>query len=371
MATLKLKRPAPDRDPATKRSPIRGKGPKRPRPTLAQAEAERAQRRAEAASPAHTQTDTPGPKSKAPRHGPDRMPPPPRAEAPGRRHREADAAGARHAPHRPTVTPRAPAVTPTTHAPGSVRLSKQMTELGLASRREADEWIAQGFVRVDGQVVDTLGARVLPGQRIEIDPHAQQQQAQRVTVLLHKPLGIVSGQAEDGHAPALTLITADNRWRGDAAPLRFHPTQLRQLAPAGRLDLDSTGLLVLTQDGRIAKALIGADSTIEKEYLVRVRWVDQPDVTDLKAAFPEERLARLRHGLVLEGRALQPAKVSWQSEQQLRFVLREGMKRQIRRMCEAVGLHVLALKRIRIGRISLGDLPPGQWRYLAPWESFR
>lgn len=245
-----------------------------------------------------------------------------------------------------------------------------MAELGLASRREADEWIEHGFVRVDGVVVDTLGARVLPGQTIEVDPQAQQQQALQVTVLLHKPLGIVSGQAEDGHTPAAALVTPAHRWIGDASKIRFSGAHLRHLAPAGRLDVDSTGLLVLTQDGRIAKALIGEHSKVEKEYLVRVSWPARPDVTDLKTEFPAELIARLRHGIRLDERTLEPAKVSWQSEQQLRFVLREGMKRQIRRMCETVGLQVVGLKRIRLGRIGLGELPPGQWRYLAPWESF-
>ncbi|HSN34511.1 MAG TPA: pseudouridine synthase [Ideonella sp.] len=256
-----------------------------------------------------------------------------------------------------------------------MRLSKRMSELGLASRREADEWIAQGLVRVDGKVVAELGARVRPGQSITIDPAAHREQSQRVTILLHKPLGYVSGQPEDDHLPAVALVTAANRWSGDRTPLRFAPVQLRGLAPAGRLDLDSTGLLVLTQDGRIARALIGERSNVEKEYLVRVDWADPREAaahagTPLMHAFPAERMARLRHGLVLDGVELQPAKVSWQSEFRLRFVLREGRKRQIRRMCEAVGLKVVALERVRIGSVVLGALPLGQWRYLGPFERF-
>lgn len=251
-----------------------------------------------------------------------------------------------------------------------MRLSKLMAERGLSSRREADEWIEQGFVRVDGVVVATLGTRVLPTQLIEIEPKAQLQQAQLVTVLLHKPEGYVSGQAEDGHTPAVALVNAANRWEGDTSKIRFNASHLRHLAPAGRLDIDSTGLLVLTQDGRVAKALVGERSKVEKEYIVRVSWPARPEVTDLKAEFPAEGVERLRHGIVLDDRTLEPAKVSWQSEQQLRIVLREGMKRQIRRMCEVVGLQVVTLKRIRMGRINLGDLPPGQWRYLAEWENF-
>jgi len=245
-----------------------------------------------------------------------------------------------------------------------------MSELGLASRREADEWIAQGFVRVDGEVVDQLRARVRPEQAITIDPQARLQQAQRVTVLLHKPLGYVSGQAEDGHEPAFTLVTAANRWRGDASPQRYNASQLKHLVPAGRLDLDSSGLLVLTQDGRVAKQLIGEDSVVEKEYLVQVAWTGHPEVQALNREFPAEALARLRHGLALDGVALKPAQVSWQNERHLRFVLREGRKRQIRRMCELVGLQVLGLKRLRIGRVSLGELPVGQWRYLGGFEKF-
>ena len=155
---------------------------------------------------------------------------------------------------------------------------------------------------------------------------------------------------------------------GDASRTRFSPAQLRGLAPAGRLDIDSVGLLVLTQDGRVARALIGEDSDIDKEYLVRVAYGDI--TTDVQAAFPREQLARLRHGLSLDGQPLKPAQVDWQNPEQLRFVLREGKKRQIRRMCEQVGLKVTGLKRIRIGRVLLGQLPQGQWRYLGEHERF-
>ena len=238
------------------------------------------------------------------------------------------------------------------------RLSKRMTALGLASRREADEWIEAGWVRVNGQLA-VLGQRVGPDDRIDIDPAAHREQARRVTILLNKPIGYVSGQAEDGYEPASVLIRPDNQWAEDRSGLRWHPGHLRGLAPAGRLDIDSVGLLVLTQDGRVAKALIGDDSSIEKEYLVRV-----------EGRLDAQGLKRLNHGLSLDGQALKPAKVSWQNEDQLRFVLREGRKRQIRRMCEAVGLKVLGLKRVRIGSVVLGRLPAGQWRYLCSDEYF-
>jgi 23S rRNA pseudouridine2604 synthase len=244
-----------------------------------------------------------------------------------------------------------------------LRLSKRMSELGLCSRREADEWIAKGWVRVDGKVVSELGSKVLPNQRISVERQAAAQQAARVTILIHKPVGYVSAQAEDGHRPAVTLFTSENRWGQDQAPLHFHPTQLRGLAPAGRLDIDSVGLLVLTQDGRVAKNLIGEDSPVEKEYLVRVQY-------ERGGRLPAVSLRLLNHGLSLDGEALKPAKVEWQNEDQLRFILREGKKRQIRRMCEAVGLKVLGLKRVRIGGVTLGKLPAGKWRYLREDERF-
>nr|WKF56321.1 23S rRNA pseudouridine(2604) synthase [Paraburkholderia busanensis] len=253
-------------------------------------------------------------------------------------------------------------------APGTLRLSKLMSELGLCSRREADEWIEKGWVLVDGERIDTLGTKVRPDQRIEIDPAAEAAQASQVTVLIHKPVGLVSGQAEDGYQPAVTLVTPENRWEGDHSDIRFSVAHLRQLAPAGRLDIDSTGLLVLTQDGRVAKQLIGGHSEIDKEYLVRVAYGEH--TVDVESHFPADSLALLCHGLSLDDQPLKPAQVNWQNGEQLRFVLREGKKRQIRRMCELVGLEVIGLKRVRMGQVMLGALPPGQWRYLAPDESF-
>ena len=253
---------------------------------------------------------------------------------------------------------------------GRMRLSKLMSERGLASRREADEWIEQGWVRVNGEVVAELGTRVLPDVEVTIDPLARTQQAERVTILLHKPIGYVSGQAEDGYEPAVTLIRPENRWKEDRQPVQLTRGHLRHLAPAGRLDIDSTGLLVLTQDGRIARQLIGEDSGIEKEYLVRVQAMNAPDAENVSAVVPPEAIEQLRFGLELDGRQLKPAQVSWQNEQQLRFVLREGRKRQIRRMCELVGLRVVGLKRVRMGRITLGKLPVGEWRFLRADERF-
>lgn len=247
-----------------------------------------------------------------------------------------------------------------------VRLSKRMSELGLSSRREADEWIAKGWVKVDGQVVSELGSKVRPDQKIEIDRRAKEQQSERVTIILNKPLGYVSGQAEDGHEPAKVLIQPRNRWADDKTKQRFNPGQLKSLVPAGRLDINSTGLLVLTQDGRVAKQLIGENSTIEKEYIVRVAQTNGAPNSE----FPQEKLALLNFGLELDGKPLQKADVSWLNDDQLKFVLREGRNRQIRRMCDLVGLKVLALKRVRVGGVTLGKLPVGKWRYLSDFESF-
>lgn len=253
----------------------------------------------------------------------------------------------------------------------TVRLNKRMAEQGLCSRREADEWIARGWVKVDGQVA-AMGVKVSPSARIDIDTQARAQQDTQVTVLLNKPMGYVSGQAEDGHEPAAVLFQASKHWPGDATRLRWASAQLRGLAPAGRLDIDSIGLLVLTQDGRIARQLIGEDSGMEKEYLVRVAYAAPTgEITrDVQRAFPPHQLERLRHGLSLDGQPLKPAQVEWQNPEQLRFVLTQGKKRQIRRMCEQVGLTVVGLKRIRIGRVVLGSLPVGQWRYLGAHERF-
>ena len=294
-------------------------------------------------------------------------------------------------------------------ANGTLRLNKRMAELGLSSRREADEWIGKGWVKVNGAVAE-MGMQVAPDVRIEIDKLAKGQQANLVTVLINKPLGLVSGQAEDGHEPAITLVQPQNRWADDNARFFFHGSQLKSLVPAGRLDIDSTGLLVLTQDGRVARLLIGENTVMEKEYLVRVIYTgvlntaaatsaaatyaarpaarsarldkpalptqlsriddDDPVSSDVQSVFPLEKLKLLRHGLSLDGQALKHAKVEWQNPEQLRFVLSEGKKRQIRRMCEQVGLKVVGLKRVRIGNVMLGNLPLGQWRYLAPHERF-
>ena len=240
-----------------------------------------------------------------------------------------------------------------------IRLSKLMSQRGICSRREADSYIERGWVFVDGERISQLGAKVFPLQEIKLHDTAQTQQAGQVTILLNKPVGYVSGQPEPGCKPAIGLIREESEYHNNGSSRRFSRQHLKGLAPAGRLDVDSCGLLVLTQDGRIARLLIGTDSEIEKEYLVRVEGLQS-----------DQALRLLNQGLCLDGKMLKPADVVWQNKDQLRFILREGKKRQIRRMCELVGLKVVGLKRVRIGRVRLGDLPSGRWRYLRQEEAF-
>ncbi|HSD37854.1 MAG TPA: pseudouridine synthase [Rhodocyclaceae bacterium] len=396
--TLPEKAAPEKRVPGTpRRSPVRASGVVKPRISTAEAKAEEAKRRPPRpeASPVSEKkprsrpttpnrdeaprrdaraADEGAPRSRrpastreaSPTFNPDLRPAAPRnyndtapARAHERRTRGADGIDTQQAERPRRKPPAKPAEPQFKDADGSVRLSKRMAELGLCSRREADDYIERGWVKVDGVVIDELGSKIMPDQTIELTPIAETTQTQRVTILLHKPVGYVSGQAEDGYEPASVLITPENHWEEDPIKRRVEARHLRKLAPAGRLDIDSTGLLVLTQDGRIAKQLIGEKSDVEKEYLVRVEGPLSFD--DLKL---------LNHGLMLDGVALQPAKVSWQNEDQLRFALREGRKRQIRRMCELVGLHVVGLKRVRIGQVKLAKLPPGKWRYLGDHEKF-
>lgn len=352
---LKVKAGAPARDP--RRPSVRSATP-RPQTTLSQRDAERQARQTAFAHEKREQFAS-APPAKTAR--PPARPKPPARPAP------ATPRPGMPEPSVPSDTGLAAptrAQAPARQAPddAGTRLSKVMSDRGLASRREADEWIEAGWVKANGEVAH-LGQRVGPDVHIEIDPRARSHQAQRVTILLHKPIGYVSGQAEDGYEPARVLVTPEHHWSGDASRIDFHRGHLAHLVPAGRLDIDSTGLLVLTQDGRVARHLIGDDSKVEKEYLVRVAPVSEGSVH-------ADALRLLNHGLTLDERPLKPARVSWANEDQLRFVLREGRKRQIRRMCELVGLKVTGLKRVRIGSVVLGKLPLGQWRYLAPGEKF-
>lgn len=237
-------------------------------------------------------------------------------------------------------------------SPEPVRLSKLMAHRGICSRREADRYIEAGQVKVDGEVISTLGIKVSPSATIELLQQAQKAQNNKVTILLNKPMGYVSTQPEKGYRAAIELITKENQWSED--PIRsWSPSHRKHLNVAGRLDIDSSGLLVLTQDGTVVKTLIGPDSQMEKEYVVGVVGI-----------ITEEKMELLRHGLELDGVPLKKAQIDRLGEDLLRFVLTEGKKRQIRRMCELVDLKVRKLKRVRIGKVHLGHLPKGQWRYL-------
>lgn len=235
-----------------------------------------------------------------------------------------------------------------------LRLSKLMSERGICSRREADEYIAKGLVRVNGEIISELGTKVSPDVRITLESEALKNQKNLVTIIVNKPIGYVSGQPEPGYEPAIRLVNDRNQYGQQRALQRG---DLQGIAVIGRLDIDSQGLLIFTQDGRLAKKVIGENSEVEKEYLVRV-----------KGHLSDEGLKLLNNGLELDGEKLRPAQVSWINEDQLRFVLVEGKKRQIRRMCELVGLEVKGLKRVRVGKLMLGDLPEGRWRFLDPKE---
>lgn len=238
-----------------------------------------------------------------------------------------------------------------------VRLSKLMSQRGLCSRREADKLIEQGLVRVNGELIDTLGVKFPEDVEIELTKRAQSIQNERITIMINKPIGYVSGQAEDGYIPAVRLITKETQSEHDQTGFTLKGAHFAGLAPAGRLDIDSQGVLVLTQDGRIAKQLIGENSDIEKEYLVRV----DGDISD-------EQIEQLCFGLALDGKPLKQAKVRQINPEQLQFILREGKKRQIRRMCDEVNLNVTGLKRVRVGELRLGKLAEGQWRFVLPQE---
>lgn len=237
-----------------------------------------------------------------------------------------------------------------------VRLNKWMAQLGLCSRREAEALIGDGAVTVDGERVSEPGHKILPGQTMELTGKAAQKLDDQLTVVLHKPVGFVSAQPEPEQTPAIRLATEANLI-GKSPKV---PGRSTNFAPLGRLDMDSRGLLLLSEDGVLAKAVIGPASDLEKEYLVSVKGQVTP-----------QAIAKLRHGLSLDGRRLKAAKVDQISPGRLRFVLREGRNRQIRRMCELVGLEVVDLYRNRIGPLDIGSLPEGKWRALTSEERAR
>jgi len=239
-----------------------------------------------------------------------------------------------------------------------IRLSKIMAERGMCSRREADELIRRGLVQVNGETASQLGIRVKSNAVITLLPQALLERKTLVTILLNKPPGYVSGQSEKGYVDAKELIYAGNYF-GTLSNIDQLIPKRKTLHIAGRLDIDSSGLLVLTQDGAIARRLIHPSHPTEKEYMVRVAGKITTTATKL-----------LSEGLSLDGKKLRKAHVSHVRKNQLRMILREGRNRQIRRMCEQVELEVIALIRTRIGSVHLGDLPRGKWRFMSDKETF-
>lgn len=234
-----------------------------------------------------------------------------------------------------------------------VRINKWLALEGVCSRREADALIEQGLVEIDGRPVTELGERIVPGQTIRLNSKAAQKLDNQLSIVLNKPVGYVSGTPEPGETPAIRLITQATL-KGEAHAV---PGRNNRMAPLGRLDKDSRGLLILSEDGVLAKAVIGPLSEVDKEYVVKVLGEITP-----------EKLALLRHGLELDGRRLRPARVSAEGRDTLRFVLSEGRNRQIRRMCSLVHLRVADLQRVRVGPVELGNLPEGRWRPLSHRE---
>jgi 23S rRNA pseudouridine2604 synthase len=236
-----------------------------------------------------------------------------------------------------------------------IRLAKRVADLARCSRAEAVQYIEGGWVSVAGKVVEEP-QRMVTSEAIAIDPGARLAATEPATVLLHKPPGFT---AIDGRNPAAALVTPATRWDGDASGMRLSGRHFVRLTPLVPLDDEASGLMVLTQDGRIWRRLTEDADLIEHEFIVEVSGQIEP-----------YGLRRLNHGLRYRGGELLPCKVSWQNEVRLRFAIRAAQPGQLRDMCAQVGLEVVAIRRIRIGRIPLAKMPVGQWRYLPVGEKF-
>lgn len=254
--------------------------------------------------------------------------------------------------------------------PGTERLAKRVAAEHGLSRSAAEQYIAGGFVQVDGALVEVPGARVSPQQRVVLATDASLDALEPVTLLLHKPPGFESGlgmaQAQASHAsrsqgetPALTLLSPQSHMEGDVTDTPVLLRHFRQLECFTPLPTPASGLVVYTQDKRIARKLQEDIESLEQECIVEVA-----------GQIAENGLKKLCQGLSFNGRPLPPIKVSWQNETRLRFALKGIRPGQIPAMCEAVGLRVMAIRRIRIGRVPLSKVPEGQWRYLQAWEKF-
>ena len=233
------------------------------------------------------------------------------------------------------------------------RVNKWLAQAGVCSRREAEALIADGLVSIDGEVVEDVGRKILTGQTLVLADRATNKLDSSLTVMIHKPVGIVSSQPDPGQIPAVRLLKRESLWAHEAVIPNFS----NRLAPVGRLDMDSRGLLLMSEDGVVAKAVIGPQSELEKEYRVAI----MGEIT-------EEKLELMRFGLELDGRELRPAHVEVISDQRLQVILQEGRNRQIRRMCELLEWKVVDLFRVRVGSLTLGDMPEGTWRPITAEE---
>ena len=235
------------------------------------------------------------------------------------------------------------------------RINRWLAQSGVCSRREAEALIAAGKVSIDGEVVSDPGRKITTGQTLTLEEGEVGEQ--RFTAVIHKPVGVVSAKPDPGQTPAVRLLTRKAQWIPPGGGGGALPDLAGGLAPLGRLDMDSRGLLLLSVDGVLAKAVIGPESKLDKEYRVRVGG----EITN-------ERIKLLRHGLELDGRKLKTARVNRLGQETLEIILTEGRNRQIRRMCDLVGLTVIDLFRRRIGPLQLGEMPEGRWRVLSAAE---
>lgn len=226
---------------------------------------------------------------------------------------------------------------------GRIRLQKYLAQMAVASRRKSEEFIKQGLIKVNGEVVTEMGVKVDPKvDKIEVDPSLNAREQELIYIMLNKPAGIVTSCAE--HLKDKTVVDLVD------VPERVFPI--------GRLDKATTGLLILTNDGRITQQLLHPTMKKEKEYEVLVDKVITP-----------EQVKKLESGVNLFGAPTAPTKVRILSKKRMRITLTEGKNRQVRRICRKVGLYVNELKRVRMNKLWLDEkLPEGQWRKLSKAE---
>ena len=236
-----------------------------------------------------------------------------------------------------------------------VRLAKRVADLARCSRTDAEQYVKNGWVRVDGRVVEDP-AHPVSTEAVVVDPAARVEAVEPATLLLHKPAGF---DTISGPRPAAALVSPATRWPEDPSGVALLERPFHRLTPLVPLEAEASGLMVLTQDGRVWRRLTEDRDDIEQEYVVEVRGEIAP-----------YGLRKLNHGLHYNGRPLPPCKVSWQNEVRLRFALKGVQGGQLRDMCAQVGLEVVSIRRLRIGKVSLAKMPVGLWRYLPVGERF-